>query len=373
MNMKKPVAALFTINENNELVVSCRGLGGESYFEFAVPPSYTPSDRMPELSYSQWVTNIETAAGRGEITRELASKVLHSLDRLPDLADGQKVCVSFSNGKDSEFIFILAAMRYPREDIMALFADTKDEWPETYAFQPIFERWIGVPITTLESIGIHQLLRERMPFWPKMGTRHCTKNLKLLPQRDFLDAHGFDQVRGNGKPKFRPTYGMDHLSKEERKAFLDSKPTAFPIDVRHPAPLMLSGERWAESDSRSKLPYEEKNETIMRITQRPALEMTIEEVWELLFWMRAPYNPVYHVVKRCACAGCPFASRREIETLGEYHPEILEEWVTTEAAIGYPWRKIGFKTILHELVRTRRLGKLFGLKVGDPLDRKLGA
>jgi 3'-phosphoadenosine 5'-phosphosulfate sulfotransferase (PAPS reductase)/FAD synthetase len=303
------------------------------------------------------------------MTTELAGKIIHSLDRLPALAEGQKACISFSNGKDSEATFILAAMRYEREQLMAIFADTKDEWPETYEFQPVFESWIGVPITTVESGGIHRLLRERMPFWPKMGLRHCTKNLKMLPQRDYLDAEGYDQVRGVGVAKFRPTYGQEHLSRSEREAFLQTKPKAAPVDVRFPAPLMLAGERWAESTNRSQLPYEEKDETIMRITQRPVLEFTIEEVWELIFWLRAPFNAVYHIVKRCACAGCPFASIKEIETLGEYHPEMLEEWITTEAVIGHPWKGIGFKNIHLALIKDRRLGRFLGRKLASPLER----
>jgi 3'-phosphoadenosine 5'-phosphosulfate sulfotransferase (PAPS reductase)/FAD synthetase len=361
--MKRPEINLFNINENNELVMGCKGPVGESYFEFTVPENYTPSSHMPNLSYPEWIKKIKLAAQHGEITKELAGKILHSLQRLPDLAERQKVCISFSNGKDSQVIFMLAAMRYERKDIMALFADTKDEWPETYEFQPRFEKWIGVPVKTIETVGIHKLLRERMPFWPKMGMRHCTKNLKLIPQRDDLDAEGYDQVRSVGVAKYRTTYGMDYLNKLERKAYLDSKPKALPIDVKHPAPLMLSGERWAESAKRSQLPYEEKNETIMRITQRPALEFYIEEVWSLIWWMKAPYNLVYHFVKRCACAGCPFASKHEIETLGEHHPHKLEEWVETEAVIGHPWRGIGFVNIHADLVRTNRLGKIANLKL----------
>lgn len=345
--------ALFEINDQNELVMSCKGFG-ESHYVFSVPEGYNPSKKMPELTYLEWTYKLKEAAAAGEISVELMEKVLHSLQRLPDLPEGQKVCVSFSNGKDSECIFILAAMRYARENIMAMFADTMDEWPETYAFQPIFEKWVQVPITTVKSIGIHKLLRERMPFWPKMGMRHCTKNCKMTPQRDYLDEQGYDQVRSIGVAKFRSMFRMDHLNREERKEYVMTKPKASLLDVRHPAPLMLSGERWAESATRSKLEYQEKNGTIMRITQRPVLEFTIEEVWELIFWMNAPYNKVYHFVRRCACAGCPFASVKEIETLGEIHPQILMEWVKTEEVIGHPWRGIGFKQIYQKLVKSRR-------------------
>lgn len=340
--------SLFEINDQNELVMTCKA-ASESSYQFNVPSGYEPSKRMPRLTMKEWIVKVRKAAANNKISKELASKIETSLLRLPDLYEGQKVCVSFSLGKDSEAIFLLAAMRYPLEKIMSLFADTQDEWPESYQFKPIFEKWVGVPIHTVHSMGIHTLLRERIPVWPKMGVRHCTKFLKMLPQRDYLDEQGFDQVRKLGSAKFRPTYGQDHLTKEERQSYLASKPKATFVDVRQPAPLMLSGERWAESESRAKLPYEEKDGTIMRVTQRPVLEFTIEEIWDFIFWMQAPYNPVYHYVKRCACAGCPFASRAEIETLGKRHPDRLQEWVKTEIAIGHPWKKVGYRDVAEKI------------------------
>lgn len=345
--------SLFEINEQNELVVSCKGTG-EGYFTFTPPPQYKPSEAMPKLSYTQWISRVQAAAARGDLNAELADKILNSLKRLPDLKRGQKACVSFSIGKDSEAVFLLAAMRYEPHEIMSLFADTHDEWPESYSFLPVFEKWIGIPVVTINTIGIHRLLRERIPVWPKMGTRHCTKNLKMLPQRDYLDENGFDQVRHAGPAKFRPTYGQEHLSREERAAFLKEKPKAQLIEVLQPAPIMLSGERWAESEGRSKLPLEEKDGTIMRVSHRPVLDFRIEEIWEFIFWMRAPYNPVYHFVKRCACAGCPFASKSELVTLGQYHPERLQEWVITEKAIGHPWKKVGLSVIQDEINQQRK-------------------
>ncbi|MEN1990796.1 phosphoadenosine phosphosulfate reductase family protein [Paenibacillus hubeiensis] len=332
---------LFEINENNELVLSCKGPVGESHFRFSAPLGYTPSNQMPELSCAEWIEKVQAAAEGGDISEGLAEKILASLARMPDLEPGQKACISFSNGKDSEAQFILAAMKYPKHRLMALFADTDDEWPETYDFQPVFESWIGVPITTLQSEGIHHLLRHRMPFWPMMGRRHCTKNCKMIPQRDYLDAEGYDQIRMQGRAKQPP-----------KAKFRNGQV----IEVKHPAPLMLCGERWSESINRSTLPHDSRDDVILRNTHRPVLEFTIEEVWEFIFWMKAPYNQVYHFVKRCACAGCPFASTREIETLGEYHPDKLDEWCETEEYVNHPWKGIGFNTIRKKLIQEGRFG-----------------
>ncbi|WP_457195881.1 phosphoadenosine phosphosulfate reductase domain-containing protein [Paenibacillus polymyxa] len=333
--------ALFEINEQNELIMTCRGPAGESHFIFSVPSGYSPSEGMPDFSAEEWKKRIQQARKEGEITKGLADKMLASLEDLPDLNPGQKACVSFSNGKDSQAVFILAAMRYRRDQLMAMFADTHDEWPESYAFQPVFEKWVNVPIVTVDSEGIHHLLRNRMPYWPMKGRRHCTKNLKMQPQRDYLDQMGYDQIRLQGRAKQPP-----------KARFRDKQL----IDVQHPAPLMLCGERWAESTNRSTLPYESRDDVILRVTQRPVLAFTIEEIWEMIFWIRAPYNPVYHHVRRCACSGCPFASNKEIYKLGEYHPDMLEEWCETERMIGHPWKGVGFHTIYKELLDTGRLG-----------------
>ena len=55
-------------------------------------------------------------------------------------------------------------MKYDKEQLMMLFADTEDEWPETYDFHPIYESWIGIPITTLKTEGIHRLYVSECPF-----------------------------------------------------------------------------------------------------------------------------------------------------------------------------------------------------------------
>lgn len=69
-------------------------------------------------------------------------KPLANLEQLPELAAVQKAFISFSNGKESEAVFIMARMRYPQDRPMAMFADNDEEWPETYALQPPPVFWI---------------------------------------------------------------------------------------------------------------------------------------------------------------------------------------------------------------------------------------
>jgi 3'-phosphoadenosine 5'-phosphosulfate sulfotransferase (PAPS reductase)/FAD synthetase len=102
----------------------------------------------------------------------------------------------------------------------------------------------------------------------------------------------------------------------------------------------------------------------MRVTARPVVEFTIFDIWEFIFYMRSPYNPIYHLVKRVACAGCPFAGIDEMYTLGEYRPEKLKRWVRTEQIINHP--RPGTKslqTIYQDLVKSNRLGLRAGQKI----------
>lgn len=308
-------------------------------FSFNPPANYIPSIQFPEIPHSDWLCRIKNASRQGELRKELAEKVLVALDRLPELDSDQRVGICFSGGKESEAITMLACIKYPLERIFAMFADTHDEWPETYTFIPQFMEWIGVQdVRYLDSIGIHKLLEEKIPCWPIMKRRHCTKNLKMLPMRDHLDEQGFDQVlKVKRGARFRPTHlrqGAD-------------------IIVQQPAPLLISGERHMEGMGRSTLPIEPtRDDLLMRVTARPVIEWSIVDVWEFIFLMQSPYNPVYHWVKRVACAGCPFASDEEMYTLGQHHPQKLQQWGRTEEMIGIPrLGGIAFHTILNGLVQ----------------------
>lgn len=315
-------------------------------FKFTPPIGYIPSNGFSEDSHLVWRNHIKMASRSGELRQELADKILNALDRLPELEPDQSAGICFSGGKDSEAITMLACMKYPINRIFAMFADTHDEWPETYTFIPQFMDWIGIQdIRYLDSIGIHTLLEEKIPCWPIMKRRHCTKNLKMLPMRDHLDEQGYDQVlKVKRGAKFRPTHSKEGAD----------------IQVQHPAPLLISGERHMEGMGRSELPIEPtRDDLIMRITARPVIEWSIVDIWEFIFWMQAPYNPVYHWVKRVACAGCPFASDEELYTLGRHHPKKLQQWVRTEEIIGVPrLGGIAFQTVIKNLLQTKELGIL---------------
>lgn len=324
--------------------MSCKANGGESNFKVELPEGYVTINYFPHLDENSWIDKFEEDSNRGLIRKELADKVIHTLDRLPTLEDDQQGIVSYSGGKDSQVIFMLAGMKYNDEQYFGLFADTHDEWTETYKAVDDFEKWMNVPIFHADSEGIHYLLREHIPCWMRKSMRHCTKNLKLLPQRDWMDSNSYGQDRKRGCPAFRNEEVGNGVKK---------------YDPVHKTPIMFSGERWAESVSRSKLSFDERSKELLRWTHRPILDWTIEDVWEFIFYMQAPVNPVYFMgIKRVACAGCCFANVDELYLLGEHHPDMLKEWVITEEKIGVPrpFSKESFADIYTKLEEEGRLG-----------------
>lgn len=274
----------------------------ESQYNFHIPDDYVQSENFID-SYHDL-----------QLSDALKTKIQHTLDRMPDT--NHPVAVSYSGGKDSQVIFILARMKYQKDQLFAMFADTQDEWPETYDAINMMEQWIDVPIHRLGSIGIHELLRHHKSCWPMMGRRFCTKDLKMLPQRDFLDHQGYAQLRIKGGHKYRSGQAYDPI---------------------YDPPLMLVGERWNEGGDRKNLPFDTRDSFMLRDVHRPILDWTIEDVWTFLFAMKSPINPVYtYGIKRAACSGCIFAKPEEIILLAKHQPDLFQQWLITEQYINHP-------------------------------------
>jgi 3'-phosphoadenosine 5'-phosphosulfate sulfotransferase (PAPS reductase)/FAD synthetase len=321
--------------------MSCALTESERRYEMQVPVGYWTLSSMPDFLFSEWVDTVRVAGQRGQLRPALAQKIINSLLRMPELLEGQTAIQSFSYGKDSEASTMLVRMKYPADRILGLFADTKDEWQETYDFMPVFQDWVDFPIVTLESEGLHENIR-RKGFFPKPNQRWCTKELKMLTQRDYMDDQGYDQVRGDR----RPASLRDSRGKTE-------------YEVKYPAPILFAGERWAESAERAKLPFDARTVELLRWTHRPVLDWTIHDVWEFIFWMQAPFNQVYlNDIKRCACAGCIFADPQEFRLLGEYHPDHLKRWAETEEIVGVDFKpkRFSIRELYAEMEAAGQLG-----------------
>ncbi|MEN7528914.1 phosphoadenosine phosphosulfate reductase family protein [Cupriavidus sp. DL-D2] len=95
--------------------------------------------------------------------------------------------LGLSGGKDSAALAIFMRQHYPELPIKYFFTDTGKELPEVYDFLAKLEGFLGRPI---ERLNPHRdfdfWLREYGNFLPSPRTRWCTKQLKLLPFKNWI-------------------------------------------------------------------------------------------------------------------------------------------------------------------------------------------
>ncbi|WP_299537248.1 phosphoadenosine phosphosulfate reductase family protein [uncultured Herbaspirillum sp.] len=95
--------------------------------------------------------------------------------------------LGLSGGKDSAALAIFMRQKYPELDIRYFFTDTGKELREVYEFLAKLEGFLGKRI---ERLNPHRdfdfWLREYGHFLPSAQTRWCTRQLKLLPFKNWV-------------------------------------------------------------------------------------------------------------------------------------------------------------------------------------------
>jgi hypothetical protein len=95
--------------------------------------------------------------------------------------------LGLSGGKDSAALAIFMRERYPEVDLEYFFTDTGKELPEVYEFLGKLEGFLGRRIHQLNPQRTFDFwLREYNNFLPSARTRWCTRQLKLLPLRQWI-------------------------------------------------------------------------------------------------------------------------------------------------------------------------------------------
>jgi hypothetical protein len=96
--------------------------------------------------------------------------------------------LGISGGKDSAALAIYMRQNYPALEIEYFFTDTGKELPEVYEFLSKLEGFLGKPILRLNpDRGFDFWLREYGNFLPSPQTRWCTRQLKLLPFKNWIN------------------------------------------------------------------------------------------------------------------------------------------------------------------------------------------
>jgi len=95
--------------------------------------------------------------------------------------------LGISGGKDSAALAVFMRRNYPHLKIHYFFTDTGKELPEVYDFLAKLEGELGRPIERLDPHRDFDFwLREYGNFLPSARTRWCTRQLKLLPFKKWV-------------------------------------------------------------------------------------------------------------------------------------------------------------------------------------------
>lgn len=95
--------------------------------------------------------------------------------------------LGLSGGKDSAALAIFMREHHPEIEVEYFFTDTGKELPEVYEFLGKLEGFLGRKIHQLNPQRTFDFwLREYNHFLPSARTRWCTRQLKLLPLRQWI-------------------------------------------------------------------------------------------------------------------------------------------------------------------------------------------
>jgi 3'-phosphoadenosine 5'-phosphosulfate sulfotransferase (PAPS reductase)/FAD synthetase len=224
--------------------------------------------------------------------------------------------VGLSGGKDSTALWgwILNESGIDPADVRGTFADTGNEYPETYKQIKILSAYgvsKGAPkIKTLRAkgpdgkvIGFLKLCLWKQRF-PSARARFCTTELKINPSVAYVE-----KLKAGGK-----------------------------FNV-----IGYTGVRASESAERALLADEDYSTLYKIVIKRPLLDWSIQEVWEYHKKWNLPINPLYFQGrKRVGCRLCCMSNKRDIRVTAELRPETItmyRRWEKLVSRVRYLSRK----------------------------------
>lgn len=204
--------------------------------------------------------------------------------------------VSLSGGKDSVALWLWA--RRTGLDPLAVYVDTGWEWDGHAAALDELERLIG-PIVRIGPAQTFEDAVRRKKSFPSRVRKWCTEELKIVPFKDWLDAH-------------RDSSGDDVC--------------------------VLLGIRREESKKRAdpkKTPEREWSDFYDCEVWRPILDWNVEQVIAEHRAAGVPMHPLYHEgAERVGCFPCVNASKAELAVIGRLSPERVARVRALEEEMG---------------------------------------
>ena len=282
------------------------------------------------------------------------------------------IIVSVSGGVDSDATALWARARWPKQELILLHWHLAAmDWPQTSAhldalaahlaparrvtLQPVYERTgartptgaHAVRLRRLHDVGLHgeatdadpaaittlwDLVAARLNMPPTAKTRYCTSYFKIAPTDAWLRADR---------------------------------------EVLGARPLLLTGERWAESPGRSRLPWYQWRVPLQPcptwpgghrvLWLRPVLDRTLAQVTATVLDAGRALHPGYAIQGRApaalrdaaergrprlSCRCCIFSAPQHIQAALQNDPASMQDAVDAvrhyEAESGYSWQQRGF-------------------------------
>ncbi|WP_275166574.1 phosphoadenosine phosphosulfate reductase [Citrobacter koseri] len=222
-----------------------------------------------------------------------------------------RVCVSFSGGKDSSVLFHLAAetARRKNKKFSVLFIDWEAQYEMTvahiekmkYRYRDVLDTfyWVALPLTTVNGVSQYQ------PEW--VAWEPGAEWVRMPPEEAITDENFFPFYRSAMTfEEFVPLFGQ---------WLAGNKSLAMLIGIRTEESL----NRWLGLTSRTKLRFDEDKPWTtasadgFSYTVYPLYDWKARDIWVFNARTKLPYNPLYDLMFR---AGVSLKNMRVCEPFG---------------------------------------------------------
>jgi 3'-phosphoadenosine 5'-phosphosulfate sulfotransferase (PAPS reductase)/FAD synthetase len=253
---------------------------------------------------------------------------------IPDLNLYHWIALNSSAGKDSQamlgYVVELAdTADVPRARLVVVHADLgRVEWPGTRQLAEEQARHYGLEFIAVARPQGDLLdhIAQRGKF-PSPTVRWCTSDHKRTPVMALFTRLA-QRTRQQGFPVCRILNCLG-LRAEESPCRARRRPFA-------PNALASNGRRWVDD-------------------WLPLHAWTKEQVWQRIRASGVPHHPAYDLgMPRLSCCFCIFSPRSALLLAGQHNPELLDEYVRVEKAIGHRFRQ---ELSLAEVQRAVRKGE----------------
>ena len=252
--------------------------------------------------------------------------------------------VGLSGGKDSTATLLLAIDRLGKENVRAVFADTGNEHPETYAYLDYLEHMLGIQVVRLRpdfSAEIANkrmfIARDRRAGRDKRGDKIRWSNKAKRRALAVLQSTGnpfLDLCMLKGRfPTNRARFCTEWLKRDVIVEYVDSV-----IQDESRTVMVWQGVRRNESDKRK---HAKKIERVAKgyYNFRPLVDWTIEDVFRCIADHGLSANPLYQTLGRVGCAPCIYATKGDVRLLAGSNPAVMDRVREWEKLVGQASKK----------------------------------